>query len=139
MASFESSDPQTRSGGKPESSVRLISLTSGPEFDWTMFDLFLKLHVSQWLNGNYCLVTDFEKLDIEEQTSDEDKVARLKRLKSANVKVMGALYNVAYSNDEAKAVLTAHSQSDPSGNANKLYQMLKARFLKKDEDKLSFN
>ena len=49
---------------------------------------------------------------------------------------MGALYNVAYSNDEAKAVLTAHSQSDPSGNANKLYQMLKARFSKKDEDKL---
>ena len=56
MASFERSDPQTRSGGKPESSVRLISLASGPEFDWTMFDLFLKLHVSsQWLNGNYAI------------------------------------------------------------------------------------
>jgi hypothetical protein len=49
---------------------------------------------------------------------------------------MRALYNVAYSNDKAKAVLTAHSQSDPSGNANKLYQMLKTRFLKKDENKL---
>ena len=76
MASIESSDPP-KSGAKSESSVRLISLTSGPEFDWTMFDLFLKLHVSQWPNGNYCLVTDFEKLDAEQQTSEADKEARL--------------------------------------------------------------
>ena len=52
MALIDGLDPQ-RSGGKPESSVRLISLTSGAEFDWTMFDLYLQLHVSQWPNGVY--------------------------------------------------------------------------------------
>ncbi len=41
MASFESSDPQ-KSSGKSESSVRNILLSSEVEFDWSLFDLFLK-------------------------------------------------------------------------------------------------
>jgi len=135
MASIESYDP-SRSGGKPESSVRLIPPTSGVEFDWTMFDMFLQLHVSQWPNGVFCLVTDLEKLDIDNETSDEDKVAREKKLRASNTKVMGALYNVSFSCDEAKAVLTAHNQADPEKNAFKLYKLLKERFSKKNNDKL---
>ena len=50
MASFESSDPQ-KSNGKSDSNVRLISLSSEVNFDWSLFDLFLKQHVSQWTNG----------------------------------------------------------------------------------------
>jgi hypothetical protein len=34
---------------------------------------------------------DLKKLDSDEQTSDDDKAERLKRLKPTNVKVIGAL------------------------------------------------
>ena len=135
MASFESSDPQ-KSNGKSDSNVRLISLSSEVNFDWSLFDLFLKQHVSQWPNGTLCMTTDLEKLDLEESTSEEDKVSREKKLRSANTKVMGALFNVSFNCDEAKAVLTSHNQLDPSGNAfKKLYSMNKTRFSKKNEDK----
>ncbi len=49
---------------------------------------------------------------------------------------MGALFNVSFNCDEAKAVLTSHSQLDPSGNAFKLYNMIKTRFSKKNEERL---
>ena len=70
MASFESSDPQ-KSNGKSDSNVRLISLSSEVNFDWSLFDLFLKQHVSQWPNGLFCMITDFEKLDLDESTSGD--------------------------------------------------------------------
>ena len=108
MASIESSDPQ-KSNGKSDSNVRLISLSSEVNFDWSLFDLFLKQHVSQWAYGTLCLTTDFDKLDLEESTSDEDKVSREKKLRSANTKVMNALFNASFNCDEAKAVLTSHS------------------------------
>ena len=38
MASFESSDPQ-KSNGKSDSNVRLISLSSEVNFDWSLFVL----------------------------------------------------------------------------------------------------
>ena len=82
------------------------------------------------------MTTDFEKLYLAENTSDEDKVIREKKFRSANTKVMGALFNVSFNCDEAKAVLTAHNQGDPSGNAFKLYNMLKMRFSKKNEERL---
>ncbi len=63
MASFESSDPQ-KSNRKSDFNVRLISLSSEVNFDWILFDLFLKQHVSQWPNGAYCLPTDLEKVDL---------------------------------------------------------------------------
>ena len=58
-----------------------------------------------------------------------------KKLRSANSKVVSALFNASFNCDEAKAVLTSHSQLDPSGNAFKLYNMIKVRFSKKNEDK----
>ena len=79
------------------------------------------------------MTTDFEKLDLADSTSEEDKAIREKKFRSANTKVMGALFNVSFNCDEAKAVLTAHSQLDPSGNAFKLYNMLKVRFSKKNK------
>jgi hypothetical protein len=82
------------------------------------------------------MTTDLEKLDLKESTSEEDKVSREKKLRSANTKVMGALFNVSFNCDEAKAVLTAHSQEDPSGNAFKLHNLLKIRFSKKNEERL---
>ncbi len=91
MASIDCLDPQTRSGGKSKSSMRLIALNFCAEFDQTLFDLILKLHIFQWPNGNYGLVMDLKKLDSDEQTSDDDKAERLKRLKPTNVKVIGAL------------------------------------------------
>ncbi len=114
MESFESSDPQ-KSSGKSESTVRLVLLSSEVELDWSLFDLFLRQHVSQWPNGLFCMTTDFEKLDLAKSTSEEYKVIREKKFRSANTKVMGALFNVSFNCDEAKAVLTAHSQGDPSG------------------------
>ena len=69
MASIESSDPQ-KSSGKSESSVRLISLSSDLGFDWSLFDLYLKQHVSQWPNGTLCLTTDLDKVDRDESTSE---------------------------------------------------------------------
>jgi hypothetical protein len=130
MASIESSDPQ-KSSGKSEFSVRLISLSSEVGFDWSLFDLYLKQHVSQWPYGMFCLATDLDQLDLEQETSEEDKVIREKKLRSANSKVVGALFNASFNCDEAKAVLTSHSQLDPSGNAFKLYNMIKTRFVKK--------
>ncbi len=109
MASIESSDPQ-KSSGKLEFSVRLILLSSEVEFDWSLFNLYLRQHVSQWPNGLFCMTTDFDKLDLAESTSDEDKVTREKKLRLANTKVMGALFNVSFNCGEAKAVLTSHSQ-----------------------------
>jgi hypothetical protein len=67
MASIESSDPQ-KSNGKSESFVRLIPLSSEVEFDWSLFDLYLRQHVAQWPNGLLCMTTDFEKLDLAEST-----------------------------------------------------------------------
>ena len=64
--------------------------------DWSLFDLFLKQHVSQWPNGTLCMTTDLEKVDLEESTSEEDKASREKKLRSANTKVMGALFNVSF-------------------------------------------
>jgi hypothetical protein len=50
---------------------------------------------------------------------------------------VGALFNASFNCDEAKAVLlTSHSQLDPRGNPFKLYNMIKARFSKKNQDKL---
>ena len=135
MASIESSDPQ-KSNGKSESSVRLIPLSSELGFDWSLFDLYLKQHVSQWPNGTLCLTTDLDKVDLDESTSDEDKATREKKLRSANSKVVSALFNASFNCDEAKAVLTSHSQLDPTGNAFKLYNMIKVRFSRKNEDKL---
>ncbi len=130
MASIESYDPQ-KASGKSGSSVRLISLSSEVGFDWSLFDLYLKQHVSLWPYGTLCLTTDLNKLDLEESTADEDKVIREKKLRSANSKVVGALFNVSFNCDEAKAVLTSHSQLDPGGNAFILYNMIKTRFAKK--------
>ncbi len=59
-------------------------------------------------------------------------MAREKKLRSANSKVVGALFNFFFNCDEAKAVLTSHIQLDPSGNAFKMYNMIKV----KNEDKL---
>ncbi len=54
MVAREGSDPQ-RSGGKPESSsvVRLILLSLEVNFDWNLFDLYLRqqltcLSVPEW-------------------------------------------------------------------------------------------
>ncbi len=102
MASIESSDPQ-KSNGKSDSNVRLISLSSEVNFDWSLFDLFLKQHVSLWPYGTLCLTTDLDKLDLEQSTSDKDKATREKKLRSANTKVMNALFNASSFNcDEAK-------------------------------------
>ena len=80
--------------------------------------------------------TDLDKVDLDESTSIEDKATREKKLRSANSKVVSALFNASFNCDEAKAVLTSHSQLDPSGNAFKLYNMIKVRFSRKNEDKL---
>ncbi len=48
---------------------------------------------------------------------------------------MAAVLNVAFTCNEAKAVLTVHNQSGPSGNAFKLCNMLKVRFSRKNDDK----
>ena len=45
-------------------------------------------------------------------------------------------FQFSFNCDEAKEVLTSHSQGDPSGNAFKLYNMLKVRFSKKNEERL---
>ncbi len=82
------------------------------------------------------MITDFDKRDLAEGTSEEDKVTRKKKFRSANTKVMGAPFNVSYNCDETKAVLTAHHQEDSSANAFKLYNMLKVRFSKKNEKRL---
>ncbi len=71
------------------------------------------------------MTTDLEELDLEESTSDKDKVSREKKLRSANTKVIGALFNVSFNCDEAKAVSVNFAQLtiyklDPSGNAFKL-------------------
>ncbi len=40
------------------------------------------------------MITYFDKLDLAESTSEEDKVIREKKCRSAYTKVMGALFNV---------------------------------------------
>ncbi len=66
------------------------------------------------------MTTDFDKLDLAESTSEEDKVKREKKFRSANTKEISALFNVSYNCDEAIAVLTAHHQGDTSGNNQRL-------------------
>ena len=46
------------------------------------------------------MTTDLDKVDLEESTSEEDKASREKKLRSANTKVMGAMFNVSFNCDE---------------------------------------
>ena len=56
MAAFESSE-SSKAGGRPDTG-KLIPLSSGPEFDWSMFDLYFKQYISQWPNAVVCLEYD---------------------------------------------------------------------------------
>ncbi len=84
----------------PDSSVRLFPLSAEVDFDWSIIDLFFKQNVSQWPNGVLCLTTDLDKLDLDEGTSEEDKVTREKKLRSTKTKVMGSLFNVSFNCNE---------------------------------------
>ena len=94
MAAFESSEP-SKSGGRPDTG-KLIPLSSGPEFDWSMFDLYFKQYISQWPNAVVCLEYDIEKIDGANTPSASDKEKRHKLLRVPNQKVVGAIYSAAF-------------------------------------------
>ncbi len=135
MASFESSDPQ-RSGAKPESSVWRIPLSSELDVDWSMFDLLLKQNVFQWPNGVLCLTTDFDKLDLAKIRQPKTKKQDKRNLDLLIPKSWGLSLIYIFNYNEAKAVLIAHHQSNPTGNAFKFYNLLKVRLSRKNEDRL---